>query len=162
VFDLGQRLGGRLAGLTAAIFYNATLTVGVGSILAIPDVPASLFWVLTLWAMARARDQAAWWLCAGLAAGLACLSKYSALFLAPGVLLWLALTAQGRRQLARPWPWLAALIALALFSLNVGWPRAICWNSWPASFCCSTPRSPCWRGPGRYRPGGAGPSTACP
>ena len=31
-----------------------------------------------------------WWLAAGALAGLACLSKYSALFLAPGVLLWLA------------------------------------------------------------------------
>src|SRR6185437_12338267 len=93
VFDLGQRLPGRRAGLTAAVLYNATITVGAGALLAVPDVPASLFWVLALWAMARAVAKPAFWLLAGAAAGLACLSKYSALFLAPGAVLWLALSA---------------------------------------------------------------------
>ncbi|MEJ0064064.1 MAG: glycosyltransferase family 39 protein [Caulobacteraceae bacterium] len=65
-----------------------------------PDVPNALFWSATLWAAFRAiRGHGAWWLAAGIAAGLACLSKYSALFLAPGILLWLALSADGRRQL---------------------------------------------------------------
>ena len=34
----------------------------------------------------------AWWAAAGLAAGLACPSKYSSLFLAPGMVLWLAVS----------------------------------------------------------------------
>jgi 4-amino-4-deoxy-L-arabinose transferase-like glycosyltransferase len=135
VFDLGQKLGtaGR-AGLTAAILYNATLTVGAGAILAVPDTAASLFWVIALWALARARAQAAFWLCAGAAAGLACLSKYSALFLAPGVLLWLALTPQGRRSLLTPWPWLAAAVAAALFGLNVAWNAQHHWLTFAKQF----------------------------
>ena len=43
VFDLGQRLPGRKAGMIAALLYNATLTIGAGALLAVPDVPASLF-----------------------------------------------------------------------------------------------------------------------
>ena len=139
VFDLGQRLrgppnGAPTSGLTAALLYNATLTVGVGAMLAVPDVPAALFWALALWAMARAKDQPALWLCAGAAAGLGCLSKYSALFLAPGAVLWLALTKDGRRALLTPWPWLAAAIAAAAFAPNVIWNAQHHWLTFAKQF----------------------------
>ncbi len=143
VFDLGQRLpqgsaGRRQAlggsGLAAALLYNATITIGAGALLAVPDVPASLFWVLTLWAMVRAGQTPAFWLCAGAAAGLACLSKYSALFLAPGVVLWLALTRDGRRTLLTPWPWLAAVVAAAIFALNVAWNAEHHWLTFAKQF----------------------------
>lgn len=135
VFDLGARLGERRTGLVAAILYNATLTVGAGAILAIPDVPASLFWISALWLTAQAvRDDGRWWLGAGVAAGLACLAKYSALFLAPGVLLWLASTVEGRRQLTRPWPWLAATIATAVFSANIVWNADHHWLTFAKQF----------------------------
>ena len=135
VVDLGRRMAGERAGLTAALLYNATLTVGVGALLAIPDVPASLFWSLTLWAMVRAvQDDDRWWLAAGAAAGLACLSKYSALFLAPGVILWLALTEGGRKRLATPWPWLAAAVAAAIFGTNVVWNAEHHWLTFAKQF----------------------------
>ncbi len=135
VFDLGRRMGTAKTGISAALLYNATLTVGVGAILAIPDVPASLFWVLALWSMVRALEEdSRWWLAAGAAAGLACLSKYSALFLAPGVIAWLALTADGRRRLASPWPWLAAVIATAIFSANVVWNAEHHWLTFAKQF----------------------------
>ena len=54
VYDLGRGLGDKRTGLVAAVLYNATLTVGTGALLAIPDVPASLFWTATLWAAVRA------------------------------------------------------------------------------------------------------------
>jgi len=135
VFDLGRRLGSNRTGLVAALLYNATLTVGVGAILSIPDVPASLFWTAALWLMVRAvQEDARWWLAAGVAAGLACLSKYSALFLAPGVILWLALTDEGRARLKSPWPWLAAVIALAIFSANVAWNAEHHWLTFARQF----------------------------
>jgi 4-amino-4-deoxy-L-arabinose transferase-like glycosyltransferase len=134
VFDLGQKLPGGRSGLTAPLLYNATITVGAGALLAVPDVPASLFWVLALWAMVRAERTPAFWLCAGTAAGLACLSKYSALFLAPGTVLWLALTADGRRALRTPWPWLAAVIAAAIFSLNIAWNAQHHWLTFAKQF----------------------------
>jgi 4-amino-4-deoxy-L-arabinose transferase-like glycosyltransferase len=138
VFDLGQRLPvglpARRSGLAAALLYNATITVGAGALLAVPDVPASLFWLAALWAMARAERQPLLWLGAGAAAGLACLSKYSALFLAPGVVLWLALTRDGRRALLTPWPWLAAAIAAALFAVNVAWNAQHHWLTFAKQF----------------------------
>ncbi len=134
VFDLGQRLPGHRSGLAAALLYNATLTIGAGAFLAVPDVPASLFWLLAVWAMARALQQPAFWLLAGAAAGLACLSKYSALFLAPGAVLWLALTRDGRRALMTPWPWLAAVIAAAAFAPNVIWNAQHHWLTFAKQF----------------------------
>jgi 4-amino-4-deoxy-L-arabinose transferase-like glycosyltransferase len=134
VFDLGQKLPGGRSGLTAALLYNATITVGAGALLAVPDVPASLFWVLTLWAMVQALRIPAFWLCAGAAAGLACLSKYSALFLAPGAVLWLGLSQEGRRALRTPWPWVAAAIAAAVFSLNIAWNAQHHWLTFAKQF----------------------------
>ena len=134
VFDLGQRLPGRRSGLTAALLYNATITIGFGALLAVPDTPASLFWVVALWAMARAQERSVFWLGAGAAAGLACLSKYSALFLAPGVVLWLALSPEGRRTLRTPWPWLAAVVAAGLFALNVAWNAEHHWLTFAKQF----------------------------
>jgi 4-amino-4-deoxy-L-arabinose transferase-like glycosyltransferase len=134
VFDIGQRLPGRKAGLTAAVLYNATLTVGFGALLAVPDVPAALFWALALWAMARALQTPHFWLCAGAAAGLGCLSKYSALFLAPGAVLWLVATREGRRSLVTPWPWLAAAIAAAVFTPNVLWNAQHHWLTFAKQF----------------------------
>lgn len=146
--DLARRLGAdpRTA-FRASLWYNATLTVCLGGMLAIPDAPASLFWTLTLWCAVAAfrRPGPAWWLAAGAAAGLAALSKYSALFLAPGVVLWLVLTPDGRRSLRTPWPWLAALVAGALFALNVGWNAQNHWVSFAKQF-------------GRVAPAGVAPA----
>ncbi|MGH6991990.1 MAG: glycosyltransferase family 39 protein, partial [Caulobacteraceae bacterium] len=141
VFDLA-RLGGlgECIASRAAIWWNAALLIGFGGFLAVPDAPASLFWTLSLWSALKAlgtlgapgglRGAArAWWIGAGAAAGLATISKYSGLFLAPGLLLWLACDPKGRRALASPWPWIAAACALAIFSLNLGWNAEHHWES---------------------------------
>lgn len=135
--DLARRIGaGPKAAFRAAVWYNATLTVCLGGMLAIPDSPASLFWTLTLWALARFSEhrRAGWWLVAGLAAGLAVMSKYSGLFLAPGVLLWLALTPGGLAELRKPAPWAAAAIAAAVFSANVVWNAQHGWITFIKQF----------------------------
>jgi 4-amino-4-deoxy-L-arabinose transferase-like glycosyltransferase len=136
VFDIGRLAGGGRTGLTAALFYNCTLTVGAAAALAVPDVPAGLFWTLALWALVRSLHgtDARWWALAGAAAGLACLSKYSALFLAPAVLLWLGASAEGRKRLAQPWPWIAAALAVALFAANVAWNAQHHWETFDKQF----------------------------
>lgn len=142
VGDLMRRLGGdgRTA-VRAALWYNATFTVAVGGLLAIPDAPASLFWTLTIWCLAHAEGDARlrWWLAAGAAAGLSLLSKYSGLFLAPGVLLWLLATREGRAALRTPGPWLAALLALAIFSPNLAWNAQHGWASFMRQYGRVTP-----------------------
>lgn len=137
VADLTLALGAnRATGLRAAVWYNATITVGVGGILATPDAPAVFFWVLTLWLLGRiwAGGSPRLWLLAGLTAGLACISKYSALFLAPGVLLWMGLVPRARRMLATPWPWLAVVVAAAVFSTNVYWNATHGWLTFIKQF----------------------------
>jgi 4-amino-4-deoxy-L-arabinose transferase-like glycosyltransferase len=135
-FDLARLMGlGERTAARAGVWLNATLLVGFAGELAVPDVPNALFWAATLWCAFRAiKGPGAWWLAAGAAAGLACLSKYSALFLAPGLLLWLALSADGRRQLRTPWPWLAAVVAAAVFAPNVAWNAEHGWLTFAKQF----------------------------
>lgn len=137
VGDLARRLGAqRATAFRAALWYSATLTVCLGGLLAIPDAPASLFWTATLWALARfwAHRRAGWWLAAGAFAGLAALSKYSGLFLAPGVLLWLLSSPDGRSELRKPGPWAAVVVAGAIFSVNVWWNAHHEWLTFSKQF----------------------------
>jgi 4-amino-4-deoxy-L-arabinose transferase-like glycosyltransferase len=137
VFDLARRLGAKTqVAARASLWLNATLTVAMGGSLATPDAAATPFWVLTLWCLAHTsgRRGVPWWLAAGVAAGLACLSKYSALFLAPGVGLWLAMRPGGLAELKRPWPWAAAVLAAAIFGLNVAWNATHHWATFDKQF----------------------------
>jgi 4-amino-4-deoxy-L-arabinose transferase-like glycosyltransferase len=137
IFDLAGRLGAeRRTAALASVWYNATLIVGMGAGLATPDAAATPFCVLTLWCLARTRSPRgqAWWLAAGAAAGLACLSKYSALFIAPGVIIWLFMSREGRASLRTPWPWAAAVIAGGLFSLNIAWNAGHDWVTFHKQF----------------------------
>jgi 4-amino-4-deoxy-L-arabinose transferase-like glycosyltransferase len=120
-------LPGRRAGPVAALLLNATLLFGVGAVTMTPDTPLLFFWTATLWALARvhATGGGRWWLVAGVAAGLACDSKYTGFLLVPAVLLWLV-WAQ-RQWLRRPHPWAAAILALACFAPVVMWNAAHGW-----------------------------------
>jgi|GEM_PF-120094 len=124
----------------AAIWYNATLLAGFGGQLIVPDGPSTLFWTLTLFSLLRARHTSSvWWLIAGVAAGLAVLSKYSALFIAPGCLLWLLSSAEGRRKLLSPWPWVCAACAVSIASTNVVWNATHHWVSFQKQFGRAAP-----------------------
>jgi 4-amino-4-deoxy-L-arabinose transferase-like glycosyltransferase len=137
IIDIGRTLGFACrASERAGLWYNAMILIGLGGAIVTPDAPATFFWTVTLWALAKAwrSGVGAWWIAAGLAAGLATLSKYSALFIGPGVLLWLLSSDTGRRQLRRPWPWLALLIAGAVFAPNVIWNANHHWLSFSKQF----------------------------
>jgi hypothetical protein len=137
VYDLAlQAGGGARTAQRAAIWYNAMPLIAGGGFLAVPDAPASLFWTLTLCCAFRAlrAHSIVWWLAAGAAAGLALLSKYSALFLGPGIFLWLVYSSKNREQLRAPGPWLAAIIAAAIFGLNVAWNAEHHWLTFAKQF----------------------------
>jgi 4-amino-4-deoxy-L-arabinose transferase-like glycosyltransferase len=137
VFDMARLAGADRATATrAGVWYNAMLLVAAGGFLAVPDAPAALFWTGTLWCALRAQraSSTAWWLAAGAAAGLAALSKYSTLFLAPGIFIWLVWHPAGRAELRKPGPWLAAIVAVLLFSLNVAWNASHHWLAFIKQF----------------------------
>jgi 4-amino-4-deoxy-L-arabinose transferase-like glycosyltransferase len=120
----------------AVIWFNATLLVGIGSVVATPDQPATLFWGLALWAaLERVRsDDGRWWLLVGVLAGLGLQSKYSTLFLGAGLVLWLATSAERRRWLLDPWLWVGGLLAGLLFAPVVAWNAAHEWASFEKQF----------------------------
>jgi 4-amino-4-deoxy-L-arabinose transferase-like glycosyltransferase len=109
-------------GAVAAIFYAVAPAILLSFSVATPDGPSTLFWVLAVWAVAefmRARN-ANWWLLAGAFAGLGLLSKYTVVFLAPGLLLFLLSSAE-RRSWLRHWQvWAGAALAVLMF-LPVVW-----------------------------------------
>ncbi|MGA9868829.1 MAG: glycosyltransferase family 39 protein [Acetobacteraceae bacterium] len=132
LWDAAERLlPGRRAGLVAAALLNATLLFGVGTVVMTPDTPLLFFWVACLWALARflGSREGGWLIVAGLFAGFALDSKYTAILLAPAILLWLLLVPDLRRWLIRPAPWLGALAAFASFAPVIAWNAAHGWAS---------------------------------
>lgn len=122
---------GRNAGPWAAALFNATLLAGVGGVTMTPDTPLLFFWVAALWAVARvhATGDGRWWLAAGLLAGLALASKYSAVLLGAGLLLWLAIDPAARRWFRRRELWAGGALAALVFAPVVAWNAAQGWAS---------------------------------
>src|SRR5665213_2428223 len=69
------------------------------------------------------------WAMFGVFVGLALLSKYTSILVPGGVGLALLTSQAGRRHLARPWVYLAAIIALAVFSPVIFWNATHHWAS---------------------------------
>jgi 4-amino-4-deoxy-L-arabinose transferase-like glycosyltransferase len=121
----------RNAGTTAVLLLNATLLFGVGAVTMTPDTPLLFFWTACLWAVARLHrtGSGAWWLVAGVAAGLAMDSKYTAILLPFGLALWCFLLPGPRAWLFRPAPWCAAALGLLSFLPVLWWNAAHDWVS---------------------------------
>jgi hypothetical protein len=118
-------------GAWAAAYFNATLLVGVGGILATPDLPLLVFWTAAIWALARlhATGDGRWWLLFGLLAGLALASKYTAVLLGLGVVLWLALSRPAWRWW-RDWRlWAGGAVAVLVFVPVLLWNATHGWAS---------------------------------
>jgi 4-amino-4-deoxy-L-arabinose transferase-like glycosyltransferase len=118
-------------GATAALYFNLTLVIAAGSIIATPDNPlvvATTFLLLMLCKLWQS-GRGAWWLAIGFAFGIGMLSKYTTIFFAVSILLWLLVVPDLRRWLLTPWPWLAAVIALAVFSPTLIWNAEHGWAS---------------------------------
>ncbi len=114
--------GERAAFWSALLFASLPLTA-LGGLLITTDGPLLLFWALSLYFTARALDggRPADWLLVGLCAGLGLLSKYSMVFFVPSLLAYLLISPEQRRWLARPWPYLGALVAGLILAPNMLW-----------------------------------------
>jgi 4-amino-4-deoxy-L-arabinose transferase-like glycosyltransferase len=121
---------------SATVFLNATLMVAAGTIIATPDAPLMLAASLLLYGLAKVLKtrSGTWWLAVGVAAGIALLSKYSALFFGAAIVLWLLLVPELRRWLLTVWPYLGGAIAVALFSPVLVWNAQRNWASFHKQF----------------------------
>jgi 4-amino-4-deoxy-L-arabinose transferase-like glycosyltransferase len=127
------RLFDERAGMYAALALNVSpvFSLSTGSWV-LPDGPLMCAWLATVYCVIRAvsdGDSVRWWLGAGVSAGLALLSKYHGFLLLCGLLLFLLTTPAVRSWLARPWPYLAAVIALAMFTPVMVWNAEHAWIS---------------------------------
>jgi 4-amino-4-deoxy-L-arabinose transferase-like glycosyltransferase len=123
--------GGWRVAATATILLNVTLMAAVGTMIVTPDAPLLVASSFVLFFLAKVLEtgRGAWWLAVGAAVGAALLSKYTAMFFGPAILIWLITVPKLRRWLISPWLYLGGLVSLALFSPVILWNADHHWVS---------------------------------
>ncbi len=122
----------RSGGPLASLLFNLTLMITVETMVATPDAPLIAASAAFLWAMTKLDEDPRWWLAVGAAGGMALLSKYTGFFLGAGALAWMIVFA--RRWLLSPWPYLGAVLALAIFAPNLWWNATHHWMTFAFQF----------------------------
>jgi 4-amino-4-deoxy-L-arabinose transferase-like glycosyltransferase len=133
---MAARLGGGQAGYRAALIITVLPLAATGLVLATPDAPllASLS-VATLCVVAAVQSplggsrSLAWWIGAGAALGIAFSSKYTSILLPLGVLLGVAIVPGLRSRLREAGPYVACLVATAVFLPVLLWNAQHDWIS---------------------------------
>jgi 4-amino-4-deoxy-L-arabinose transferase-like glycosyltransferase len=120
----------------ALLMPEAALYYGLLMAKVAPDTAVIPFVVAMLWTLVRLHEtgDGRWWLVAGLFAGLALLSKFTAVMLLPAVLAFALVPDWRRRWLLSPYPYLAAVIALLVFSPVLVWNYQHDWASFRFQF----------------------------
>jgi hypothetical protein len=123
--------GGARVAASAVILLNVTLMAAVGTLIVTPDSPLLVASSFVLVGLAKVLEtgRGVWWLAVGAAVGVALLSKYTALFFGPAILLWLLSVPKLRHWLISFWLYLGGLVALALFSPVILWNANHHWVS---------------------------------
>ncbi|HYB43517.1 MAG TPA: glycosyltransferase family 39 protein [Candidatus Methylomirabilis sp.] len=149
LFALGRRLFGPWPGFYAALLMNLAPIFSLSvAIFLQPDGPLMFFWLACVSCLVRVlldpapRHALGWWAAAGALLGLGLLSKYQAVFLVPGVALYLLRRPDQRRWLAHPGPYLALGIAALLFLPVLVWNAQHHWISfiWQSTRGLDDPR----------------------
>ncbi len=120
----------------AVLMPEAALYYGLLMAKVSPDTALIPFAVAMAWALVRLveSNDARWWLAAGAFAGLALLSKFTAIMLLPAVAAFMLVPDWRARWLFSPYPWLAALIAIVLFLPVLVWNAEHDWASFRFQF----------------------------
>ncbi|QOZ30080.1 glycosyltransferase family 39 protein [Bradyrhizobium sp. CCBAU 51753] len=115
----------------ALLLPEAALYYGLLMAKVAPDTALIPFATAMLWSLVRLAqsDDGRWWLAAGLFAGLALLSKFTAIMLLPAVLAFALVPEWRWRWLRSPYPYLAALIAVVVFAPVMIWNAQHDWAS---------------------------------
>ncbi len=129
LYALGARMFGSATGLLAALAFQVVPVFALGAIFTAPDGPLGFFWILTLWFLWRALRQTRTldWIAAGVALGLAVISKLPALLLWVSVVGVLLSSADGRKWFRRPGLY-AMSAAFMITILPVAWWIATHWG----------------------------------
>lgn len=127
IYCIGKALLDQRTGWFSALLYTSSIyaSILVGTFI-LPDTPQVFYWLLSLYFLLLAlndkltpRFRNLQWIMAGLAIGLALLSKYTSVFLWIGVLFYAVLL--NKSVLRNPFLYLAVLISFAIFSPVIVW-----------------------------------------
>jgi dolichol-phosphate mannosyltransferase len=138
VYKLARNLFGEASALAALLLTQTLPYFFLSGFLMTPDAPLAAAWAASLYFLERAligNQSRAWWL-AGVSLGIGMISKYSIAILAPVMMAFMVWDPNSRHWLRRKEPYLAALLALALFSPVLVWNAQHEW----ASFAFQTSR----------------------
>lgn len=130
--DIVRRLSHDVRAVVVAVLMpEAALYYGLLMAKVAPDVAMIPFAMAMMWSLVRLAQSGdgRWWLAAGLFAGLSLLSKFTAIMFAPAVAAFLLVPDWRWRWLRSPYPWLAVLIAIAVFSPVLIWNAQHDWAS---------------------------------
>src|SRR5258708_10640417 len=117
--DIVRRVTSDVRAVVIAILMpEAALYYGLFMARVAPDVALMPFAVALVWSLVRLAEsnEPRWWLAAGVFAGFALLSKFTAILLLPAVAAFALVPDCPRRWLLGLFPWLAAPVALPGFS----------------------------------------------
>ncbi len=117
--------------ILAVLLPEAAVDYGLLMTRVVPDTALIAFSLAMVWALVRLAlsGQQRWWLLAGVFGGCALLSKYLVVLLVPAIVAYALVPSWRMKQLSSPYPWLAALIALLIFSPVLYWNAAHDWIS---------------------------------
>lgn len=136
MYAFGRMWFGREAALVSAVLLQALPVYFGTGLIATMDSALVFFWLACLVGVSVAlKQERAWgWYLAGVGLGGAMLSKYTGVFLGLGALLAVAGYPPWRRHLRSIHPYLAALLALGLFSPVLVWNAQNDWVSFRFQF----------------------------
>jgi dolichol-phosphate mannosyltransferase len=138
VYRLARNAFGKEAALVALVLAQALPFFFLSGLLMTPDAALTAAWAASLYFLERALiagERGAWWR-AGLCLGIGLISKYSIGLLAPVILAFMLWDSKSRQWWRRPEPYLAALLASAVFLPVIVWNAQHEW----ASFAFQTSR----------------------
>ena len=117
--------------ILAVLLPEAAVNYGLLMTKTVPDTALIAFSVAMVWALVRLAlsNDLRWWLLAGMFGGCALLSKYIAILLLPAIVAYAIVPPWRKTQLRSPYPWLAALLALVIFSPVLYWNAIHDWES---------------------------------
>ncbi len=114
------------------LFFLSVLPIFFGTgLLMTPDAPQVTCWAGSLYFLYRAlvRGEKNAWLGAGVCLGLGLAAKYTIALLGPAIISYMVFEPRARKWFASPYPYLAASIALIIFSPVVLWNYEHGWAS---------------------------------
>lgn len=123
VYQLALKFLGEKERIKAIVLFLSSLMVSILSLISTPDTPLLFFWALSLLALYEAifKERKLFWLLAGFLMGLAFDSKYTAVFLPAGMILFLLFSAKHRKYLFTIWPWLSGFLMILTSAPVIIW-----------------------------------------